>query len=224
MATAPDRRVRRTRTALQDALVALMTDNDYEAITVQDIIDRADVGRSTFYTHYTDKHDLLQDSFARLRSILEQPATTGPPARPEPLRFGLPLFRHVHEQQQLARAVFSRPGRPPILQEIDELLASIVRAELAGLLGADPVARIPLEALVRYVVGACLSLLEWWLTTDTALRPEDMDRIFQTLVTPGIRAAIRDINRSFASQNRTLQPGPADSLTTTSPRGRRTSP
>jgi hypothetical protein len=91
--------------------------------------------------------------------------------------------------------VFSGPGRPPILGQLDELLGGIVRAELAGLPGADPASRIPLEALVRYVVGACLSLLEWWLTTDTALRPEDMDRIFQTLVTPGIRAAIRDVNR-----------------------------
>jgi AcrR family transcriptional regulator len=199
MATAPDRRVRRTRTALQDALVALMTDKDYEAITVQDIIDRADVGRSTFYTHYVGKDELLQDSFARLGSILEQPATTGPAARPQPLTFSLPLFRHVHDQQQLARAVFSRPGRPPIRQQLDELLTGTVRAELAALLGADPVSRIPLEALVRYVVGACLSLLEWWLTTGTALPPEDMDRIFQTLVTPGIRAAIRDVNRPSAA-------------------------
>jgi AcrR family transcriptional regulator len=208
MATAPDRRVRRTRTALQDALVALMTDKDYEAITVQDIIDRADVGRSTFYTHFTDKDDLLQDSFARLRSILEQPATIEPAGR-RPLSFSLPLFRHVNDQRQLARAVFSRPGRPPILRQFDQLLAGIVRAELAALPGADPVSRIPLEALVRYVVGACLSLLEWWLTTDTATRPEDMDRIFQALVTPGIRAAIRDIKRpSAAATARSNQPQP----------------
>jgi AcrR family transcriptional regulator len=200
MATAPDRRVRRTRKALQDALLALMTQKGYEAVTVQDIIDRADVGRSTFYTHYTDKHDLLQDSFANLRSILEQPATTRPAGR-RPLSFSLPLFRHVHEQRQLARAVFSRPGQPPIVQQFDELLAGVVRGELVALSGADPVSRIPLEALVRYVVGACRALLEWWLTTGTALRPEDMDRIFQALVTPGIRAAIRDVSRPSGARS-----------------------
>jgi AcrR family transcriptional regulator len=194
MATAPDRRVRRTRRALQDALVALMTEKGYEAVTVQDIIDRADVGRSTFYTHYVGKDELLQDSFARLRSILEQPVTTQSAGR-RPLSFSLPLFRHAHEQQQLSRAVFSRPGQPPIRQQLDELLAGVVRAEFTTLLGADPVSRIPLEALVRYVVGACRALLEWWLTIDTAASPEDMDRIFQALVTPGIRAAIHDINR-----------------------------
>jgi AcrR family transcriptional regulator len=171
-----------------------MTEKGYEAVTVQDITDRADVGRSTFYTHYTGKDDLLEDGYANLRSILEQPVTTQSAGR-RPLSFSLPLFRHVHEQQQLARAVFSRPGQPPILQQLDELLAGIVRAELTTLLGADPASRIPLEALVCYIVGACLSLLEWWLTTDMATSPEDMDRIFQALVTPGIRTVIGDVNR-----------------------------
>jgi hypothetical protein len=103
--------------------------------------------------------------------------------------------------------VFSRPGQPPILQQLDELLAGIVHAELTTLLGADPVSRIPPEALVRYVVSACPSLLEWWLTTDTALHPEDTDRIFRTLVTPGICAVIRDINRRTGARTARSDPG-----------------
>jgi AcrR family transcriptional regulator len=191
MTTTPDRRVRRTRRALQDALLALMTEKGYEAVTVQDIIDRADVGRSTFYTHYTYKDDLLLDCFADLRSIVEQPATTGPAGRRRLLGFSLPMFRHVHEQQRLARVVFGRPGRTPVLEQIEELLAGIVRAEIAALPAADPPSRVPQETLVRYVIGAYLSLLEWWLTADPAISPEDMDRIFQILVAPGIRAATR---------------------------------
>jgi AcrR family transcriptional regulator len=190
MATTPDRRVRRTRKALRDALLALMSEKGYEAITVQDIIHRADVGRSTFYTHYTDKDDLLQDGFANLRSIVEQPATTEPTGR-RPLGFSLPMFRHIHQQQRLARVVFGQPGRTPLLQQIEELLAGIVRTELPVPSAADPPSRVPHEALVRYVVGAYLSLLRWWLTGNTAISPEDMDRIFQMLVAPGIRAATR---------------------------------
>jgi AcrR family transcriptional regulator len=60
MTTTPDRRVRRTRQALQDALFTLMTEKGYDAVTVQDTIDRADVGRSTFHSHYADKDELLQ--------------------------------------------------------------------------------------------------------------------------------------------------------------------
>src|ERR1044071_548362 len=54
-----DARVRRTRDALGDALVALMHEKPFETITVQDVLDRAKVGRSTFYSHYSDKDDLL---------------------------------------------------------------------------------------------------------------------------------------------------------------------
>ena len=55
----PDRRVQRTRDALGDALIDLMQERPFESITVQDILDRAGVGRSTFYTHFRDKNDLF---------------------------------------------------------------------------------------------------------------------------------------------------------------------
>ena len=191
MATTPDRRVRRTRKALQDALLALMIDKGYEAISVQDIIDRADVGRSTFYTHYTDKDHLLQESLADLRSIVGQ-SETPPHSGRRILSFSLDLFRHMHEQEQLVRALFSKPGRAPVLRQIETVLADVIRADLPEQPeGQDAAGTVPREALVRYVVGVYLSLLEWWLTTDPPSTPEELDQIFRALVIPGIRAATR---------------------------------
>jgi AcrR family transcriptional regulator len=66
-----DRRIQRTRRLLQDALVGLILEKGYEAITVQDILDRANVGRSTFYEHFYDKDDLLLSSFEFLRDDFE---------------------------------------------------------------------------------------------------------------------------------------------------------
>jgi AcrR family transcriptional regulator len=191
MATTPDRRVRRTRKALQDALIGLMTEKGYEAVTVQDIIERADVGRSTFYMHYTDKDELLRDNFARLRSLVEQPAPLEPANRRRLLRFSLPLFRHVHAERSLARALFGRPGGGPVLRQVEQMLADIVRAELAELFATDPPSRAPEDAVLRYVVGAYLALLNWWLDVEPVLSPEEADRIFQTLVAPGIRTVTR---------------------------------
>jgi AcrR family transcriptional regulator len=191
MASTPDRRVRRTRKALQDALVSLTTEKGYEAVTVQDIIDRADVGRSTFYTHYTDKDELLRDNFAGLRSLVEQPAAVEPANRRRLLRFSLPLFRHVHAEQRLARALFGRPGGGPVMRQVEQLLADVVRAELAEIFAAGPPSRAPGEAVVRYVVGAYLALLNWWLDAEPVVAPEEADRIFQALVAPGIRSVIR---------------------------------
>ena len=109
MAPRPDRRPERTRRSLRNALIALMTEKPYESITVEDIINRADVGRSTFYTHYRDKDALLMDNLAGLRSILEQPALAEPATRRRLVRFSLPLFRHVHDEQRLARAYSETP-------------------------------------------------------------------------------------------------------------------
>jgi len=72
-----DRRVRRTRTAILRALISLMREKGYDAVTVTDIIDRADVGRSTFYTHFTDKSDVLDESLDGLRWFLRAHRDTG---------------------------------------------------------------------------------------------------------------------------------------------------
>jgi AcrR family transcriptional regulator len=189
MVTTPDRRVRRTRTALRDALFDLMAEHGYEAVTVQDIINRADVGRSTFYNHYTDKDDLLRDGFADLHAIVTQPATaaTGTGHR---LRFSLPLLRHVHQQRRLLQALLTGGGRTPVLRQVERVLIDIVRDELTAMPGADA-ERIPIDAQARYAVGAYLALMEWWLTSQPQMLPEEADRIFHTLVAPGLRAGTR---------------------------------
>src|SRR6202012_5392571 len=66
-----DRRVRRTRDLLHRALLDLIAEKGYPHITVQDILDRADVGRSTFYTHYRDKEDLLRSGIADFNAAAE---------------------------------------------------------------------------------------------------------------------------------------------------------
>ena len=67
-----DRRIQRTRRLLQDALITLILEKGYDKITVQDIIDEANVGRSTFYAHYLDKDDLMASSLELLRAELHQ--------------------------------------------------------------------------------------------------------------------------------------------------------
>lgn len=105
--TTHDRRIQRTRHLLLDALIQLIPDKGYEAITIQDIIDRANVGRSTFYSHFRDKEDLLLSGFENLRGIFEElqnqssPETAG-------WNFSLALFQHVEEQQPAFKAVLGK--------------------------------------------------------------------------------------------------------------------
>ncbi|MCO5990096.1 TetR/AcrR family transcriptional regulator [Actinoallomurus spadix] len=188
MVTKPDRRVRRTQQALQRALLQLMAEKGYESVTIQDIIDSADVGRSTFYNHYSNKDELLKDGFADLRSLIGQPAPNATAAaNRDPLRFSLPFLRHIHEQRNLARAIFTQSGLRSVLRHIEELLADVVRDELPSTTPGG----VPREAVVRFIVSSHLACLEWWLAESPQSTPEEIDEIFRTLSRPGIEAAGR---------------------------------
>jgi AcrR family transcriptional regulator len=185
-----DRRVRRTRAALLDALLALMVEKGYEAVTVQDLIDRADIGRSTFYAHFTDKSDLLHEALAGLRAIIE-PAPDAPhPDRRRPLRFSRRMFHHVRDQQPLLTALLGHPGTNQVIAEIERMLLDIVQAELETFAGSPATVHIPLDLLARSVVASYLAALTWWVANDFRQTPDEMEILFQSIVAPGIRAAI----------------------------------
>lgn len=184
-----DRRVRRTRTALHEALLALMAEKGYDAVTVQDIIDRADVGRSTFYNHFTDKRDLMQSGFDDLGAVLARPGRS-PARRHRLFRFSLAMFEHTHEQQHLVRALVSRSGSSPVHERLHEILGETVRVELDAVVARSPGARQPDDLIVAYVVGAFLAVVASWLSTAPEKTPEEIDGLFHTLVAPGTRAAL----------------------------------
>src|SRR5689334_7087645 len=106
-----DRRARRTRIMLRDALVDLILEKGYEAITIQDITDRADLARATFYLHFKDKEDLLASSLeelyeelvARTRTLERQGWIPDPP-------YSLIAFEHAQENANLYRVLLNGDG------------------------------------------------------------------------------------------------------------------
>ena len=108
-----DRRVSRTRTLLQQAHVQVILKKGYEAMTIQDICDVANVGRSTFYAHYRSKDDLRRASFEHLRRLLtDRQADTfrAGDARDRRLGFRLALFEHARDHLHLYRALLGTRG------------------------------------------------------------------------------------------------------------------
>src|SRR5438093_4059248 len=107
-----DRRIQRTREVLHQALISLMIEKGYEVITVQDIIDRANVGRSTFYAHYVGKQDLLLSGLKNLSKHLlaHQRAALAAKGnfRERGFGFSLPLFEHVDSKRNLYHAIVGR--------------------------------------------------------------------------------------------------------------------
>jgi len=184
-----DRRVQRTRKFLQDALMALILEQGYETITVQDIIDRANVGRSTFYDHYLDKQDLLLSGFTQLREFLAQQRPTVTASGDLRMGFSLPMFEHACSYRPIYRAMIGKQSGAVVGKQIQQLLTDLVRGELAALVPheATPVA---LEIVVQYTVSAFMGLLVWCADHDTPATAAEIDAIFQRLTMPGVLAGL----------------------------------
>jgi AcrR family transcriptional regulator len=185
-ATKPrDRRVDRTHRLLQEALIVEILAKGYDAVTVQDIIDRADVGRSTFYSHFADKEALLVSGIAGLRGFLAAQRNGG-----RPLAFSRALFDHVDEHRDLGRATFGRKSGAVVQDQMRKMFTALFRDDLAALAPPRGEPPVPLDAIVEYVVGAFLALLAWWIDRRTKLSAAEIDDLFRALVMPGIDAGL----------------------------------
>lgn len=184
-----DRRVRKTQAALSRALIELMVEKGYEAVTVQDIIDRADVGRSTFYAHFSDKQDLLRSGIDEMGARLRQ-ACASPASSDALFGFSLEMFRHSDGHRPLIRALVGRKSGTLVLGWFSDIFADLVRQELARLPASRQGMSVPHEVIVQFVVGAYVAVLTWWLESDVDRTPEEMDRFFRELATPGVMLAL----------------------------------
>jgi AcrR family transcriptional regulator len=190
-----DRRVQRTRQLLRHALVELILEKGYEAVTVQDITDRANVGRSTFYAHFSDKEELLVSGFDELKSaiVAQRRAARGGRKGTDSgrLDFGLALFEHAHSHRHLYQAMVGRESGAALQNKMRRLVTQLTRDDLASL--APPDSRGPggaFEGVVHFVVGAFLGLLIWWLDSPRPLPPAEVDELFRRLAVPGIAAGL----------------------------------
>lgn len=183
-----DRRVTRSREMLHQALLSLIMEKGYEAITVEEICERANVGRSTFYAHFTSKDDLKRRGLEHLRRELieQQKSASSLTGTSVPgLAFTLTMFEHARDHIHLYRALVGSRGGAIALTTIRHTLCEIVRCELAETRGKDAHG-IPREFAVQYIVGAYMAVLTWWLDGGAKLPPQRIYAAFQRLATDGI--------------------------------------
>lgn len=149
-----DRRTLRTRQSLHQALIRLVMERGYDEVSVADIADAANVGRSTFYAHFTDKDDLLRSGIGYLKSMLIDPSGDGA----DPLQFSRYLTEHLREQRKLYRAMMQGGSGPIILSSLRGSIGDLVRDGLRKRRKAAPD-----EIEVQFVVGAYVAVVTWWL-------------------------------------------------------------
>jgi AcrR family transcriptional regulator len=179
-----DRRVRRTRAALTQALIELVLEKRYRSITVQDLLDRADVGRSTFYSHYRGKDDLLLRSFEAMLEMLDGCVDADTDRqRLAPVE---ELFHHVGDFRDFHRAL-ARARKIDLLFHAGAISTSrSIARRIAALTPPPAAAGSELEATAHACAGALFALLRWWLDQQSPPSPRQMDELFHRLVLPGV--------------------------------------
>ena len=184
-----DRRTNRTRRQLSSALVDLVKEKRFDDITVQNVIDRADVGRSTFYSHFRDKEDLFQkdwerflDGFAQHIDWENAGVTSFVPV--------VYLFRHLQEFQPFYKGLVRSQKVDAIFKSGTNHLSQKIEAALTSRLRGKPAPSVPIPVLSNYLASELFSLLKWWLDHNMPYPPERMDEIFHALVTPTFRTVL----------------------------------
>lgn len=185
-----DRRVQRTRRLLHKALMSLILEKKYESITVQEILDRADVGRSTFYMHFHDKDELLFSGFHYLQSFLESVQTTSTTVPGKSyermIGFSLAMFEHANEYRRVNRALLGSGAEAVVRRRIHSVLAGIVwrelKLELRNRKSGNGV--VSPELLAHFLVSTYISVLTWWLNSKNPVAPTEIDVAYRHLVLP----------------------------------------
>ncbi len=190
----PDRRVQRTRDLLQKALIELINERGYDAITIQEIVDRANVGRTTFYEHYNSKDDLLMSCHEAIVSqfqsglLYPHPLSREELLSPEAPPGMISAYRHLEEARARLYPIFQGRDGPLILRRIRDLSAQEIEANLrAAFAGADSI--LPLDVLATYLAGAQIALMQWWLEKRQPHTSETLAQALHHLQRAAIRAA-----------------------------------
>jgi AcrR family transcriptional regulator len=184
-----DRRSMRTRATLFNALSELMTEKRYEDITVQDIIDRANVGRSTFYDHFVDKEALAEGMLIQNLDSLVNAIT---PGQFDTQNFlpGPELFEHIREHSQTFKAMTTGRGMEYFFRKGQEYWNGQMAVRLQAMLPPGQTPKVPIPVLAHYISGVFVNLLKWWMDNKMIYSSEQMIEIVKTLVMPGVQAGL----------------------------------
>ena len=170
-----DRRVARTRRSIDLAFIDLLRQRGYDAVGVSDIVRAADVGRATFYEHYTSKDDLLRSQLRMVSTLVHTRAGDAVVVD------ATPLFAHVRDVPLLYRLVAGRSAAARTLRILQDVLEERAVDLVALHVNAGATLREPLEPAVaaRVIVASLCALLAWWVERGMPESPAELQRLLE---------------------------------------------
>ncbi len=188
-----DRRVSRTVQALRSALFELVQEKHYDSITIQDIIDRANVGRSTFYTHFRDKEDLLIGDWKKFLGLIAAHIDLNGGGHLAPVEG---LMMHLKDYHAFYRALVKSGKIERLFATGIEYLAEKIEEKISVREAKGQKLSVPAAVCAHYLALQIFGLLKWWLDRNMPYTPQEMDAMFHALVTPGIRNILENVEKT----------------------------
>lgn len=182
---------------LRDALTALILKKGYDAVSIQDIAEKAGLRRATFYLHFKDKEELLLRTLSETFDELKRQMDKQPHhllSENHDSTVQLVIFRHAQEHADLYRTILSGQGSSVILRYIREYLAAGIGLELTPL---QDTLSVPSEILANYVASVTLNMVIWWLENGMPYSPEKMADTSSRLVLNGLRGVAHTIGATI---------------------------
>jgi AcrR family transcriptional regulator len=207
----PDRRIQRTRQSLRTALLTLIKEKGYDAISIEEITERANVGRATFYLHYKNKEDLLLEEFSEMANekvqvLSEVPFSAWLPLpddgevnskQPSPPL--LIVFQHIYDNAELYYILLKSEKSSRIVERIRKISTESIVKFMENKAQTEPIPlhfKVPMDFFAAFFSGALLSIVDWWLEEDMRHTPEEIARLFQSLFFKGAINAIEVVDQS----------------------------
>jgi AcrR family transcriptional regulator len=185
-----DRRVRKTTALLREALHTLMNEKPYDEIAVKEILDRADVGRSTFYTHFRDKDDLLASS---IKDIVHAARAASVPRsgkwQERILWFSLPLLEHHDRHRESSHYAMPASAKAALHAHLYDALVTIISETANADLRDSRLGRVkvPSRLIIQTIASTFVLVFDWWVD-QRKIPATEANAIFRSLILPSLLA------------------------------------
>lgn len=180
-----DRRVRKTKKQLRQGLTKLLEEKSVKDITVRELSDLVDINRGTFYLHYKDVFDMVEqiekEMFENFRSVLDGYSVETLNGKPLPMI--VDIFRFVKENSDMCRALISKNGDISFINRLKELVKERCFNDWIGLFNKSQ----NFEYYYSFIVSGCIGLLQSWLETGLKESPERMADLAERMIMTGIQ-------------------------------------
>ena len=178
-----DRRQQKTRDAIFDAFSTLLSSKSYTRITIQEIIDEANIGRSTFYSHFETKDELLKslrtDTFDKMHS--NNPTLSSG----NPHSMILDVLYHIKENEKIIKGVFLSESGELFMNYFKNYFSNHIEQHLFASYN-ERIMDIPKDFLINHISGSFLEMVKWWVSRNMKQTPEELTSYFISVISPVI--------------------------------------